>query len=91
MRRRMDMRARAMAIAMLTLLVASAIQACPVCYGASANSAMARGTNNAIWFLLGVIFFVQLGFVALFWTFWRRAKQIRKRRERFQLIRGMAQ
>lgn len=86
----MDRRARAIAVAILTFLVASAIQACPVCYGASANSAMTRGTNNAIWFLLGVIFFVQLGFVALFWTFWRRAKEISKRRERFQLIRGMA-
>lgn len=73
----------------LTFLMASAIQACPVCYGAS-SSPMAKGTNNAIWFLLGVVFFVQLGFVALFWSFWRRATDVRKRREHFQLIKGTA-
>jgi len=81
---------KSLLLAVLMVFAAAVIQACPVCYGAATNSPMARGTNNAIWFLLGTIVFVQLGFVALFWTFWRRAKEIRKRRERFQLIRGMA-
>jgi hypothetical protein len=31
---------------------------------------------------------VQLGFVALFWSFWKRAKQMRKLREQFRVIEG---
>jgi hypothetical protein len=49
---------------------------------------MAKGMNNAILFLLGVIAFVQVAFVALFISFWRRARHIRKRREQFHLISG---
>ena len=60
------------------------LQACPSCYGAP-NSAMTRGSNNGILFMLGIVGFVQLGFVALFWSFWKRAKE---RRERFHVIEG---
>jgi hypothetical protein len=63
--------------------------ACPSCsFGAETDSPMAKGMNNAIWFLLGVIGFVQIAFVALFISFWRRARYLRKRREQFHLIAG---
>ena len=67
-------------IAVCLLLVPSILSACPVCYGAP-NSPMTTSSNNAIMFLLGVVGFVQIGFIALFWTFWRRAKELRRRRE----------
>lgn len=62
--------------------------ACPVCYGDS-DSPMAQGANNAVLFLLGVVLLVQAGFVALFYTFWRRSTALRRRRESFKLIQGM--
>jgi hypothetical protein len=52
--------------------------ACPVCYGPS-DSPMAKGMNNAIGFLLAIVAFVQIGFAALFITFWRRAREQRRR------------
>lgn len=73
---------------LLIILAAPVIaHACPVCFG-SADSELTKGAQNGIWVLLGVIGFVQLGFVALFWTFWRRARALRKRREQFHLIEG---
>ena len=55
-------------IAICMLLVPSILSACPVCYGAP-NSPMTKSSNNAIMFLLGVVGFVQVGFIALFWSF----------------------
>lgn len=72
-------------IAVATLLVPTVLSACPVCYGAP-NSPMTKSSNNAIVFLLSVIGFVQVGFVAMFWSFWRRAKALRRLRESFHLI-----
>ena len=51
---------------------------------------MTKSSNNAIVFLLGVIGFVQVGFVAMFWSFWRRAKELRRLRESFRVIEGGA-
>jgi len=51
---------------------------------------MTQGTSNGILFLLGVIGLVQIGFVALFVNFWRRARALRRRRESFHLIEGGA-
>jgi hypothetical protein len=51
---------------------------------------MTKSSNNAIIFLLGVIGFVQVGFVAMFWTFWRRARELRRLRESFHVIEGGA-
>ena len=76
-------------IAVWLLLVPSILSACPVCYGAP-NSPMTTSSNNAIMFLLGVVGFVQVGFIALFWTFWRRAKELRRRRESFAVLDGGA-
>jgi len=71
------------------LLSAISVNACPVCFGNPA-SPLTKGTSNGILFLLGVIGLVQLGFVALFVTFWRRARSLRRRRESFHLIEGGA-
>jgi hypothetical protein len=60
---------------------------CPVCFG-DPNSALTKGTGNGVLFLLGIVGFVQLGFIALFWSFWKRAKQMRKLREQFHVIEG---
>jgi hypothetical protein len=46
--------------------------------------------DAAIWFLLSVLGLVQIGFVALFISFWRRARELRRRREEFHLIEGGA-
>ncbi|HVT43510.1 MAG TPA: hypothetical protein VMT00_03890 [Thermoanaerobaculia bacterium] len=87
-RRRFTRPAVLLAFAGIILLVIPEIAlACPVCYG-EPDSAMTKGMNNGILVLLGIVGFVQLGFVALFWSFWRRAKQIRARREQFHLIEG---
>lgn len=71
------------------LLSAIPAWACPVCFG-NPDSPLTKGTSNGILFLLGVIGLVQIGFVALFITFWRRARAIRRRRESFHLIEGGA-
>ncbi len=86
----MTRRARFVVIAaVLSLLVPAILSACPVCYGAP-NSPMTKSSNNAIIFMLGIIGFVQVGFVAMFWSFWRRAKGLRRRRESFRLLDGGA-
>lgn len=85
----MTRKAQFVVIAVCLLLVPSILSACPVCYGAP-NSPMTTSSNNAIMFLLGVVGFVQIGFIALFWTFWRRAKELRRRRESFAVLDGGA-
>jgi hypothetical protein len=81
--------ARFVVIAVVLLLTPALLSACPVCYGAP-NSPMTKSSNNAIVFLLGVIGFVQVGFVAMFWSFWRRAREMRRLRESFHVIEGGA-
>jgi heme/copper-type cytochrome/quinol oxidase subunit 2 len=83
----MTRRARFVAIVIVLLLAPAILSACPVCYGAP-NSPMTKSSNNAIIFMLGIIGFVQVGFVAMFWSFWRRAKELRRRRESFRLLDG---
>ena len=85
----MTRRTQFVVIAVVLLLVPSILSACPVCYGAP-NSPMTKSSNNAIIFMLGIIGFVQVGFVAMFWSFWRRAKELRRRRESFRLLDGGA-
>lgn len=80
---------RIVAIAAVLLLAPAILSACPVCYGAP-NSPMTKSSNNAIMFMLGIIGFVQVGFIAMFWSFWRRAKELRRRRESFRLLDGGA-
>lgn len=77
------------AAVLLFVLVPAASYACPVCFGAP-GSPQTKGMNNAIWFLLGTIGLVQAGFVALFVTFWKRARAAQRRRESFRLLDGGA-
>lgn len=70
-----------------TLAAAQPAGACATCYGA-ADSAMTAGMNAGILTLLAVIGGVQVGFVALFWSFRRRSRRLREQRERFHLIHG---
>lgn len=63
------------------------VNACPVCFG-NPNSPLSKGATNGVLFLLGIIGIVQIGFVALFITFWRRARAMKKFREQFQVIEG---
>ena len=68
------------------LFAAPAAFACPVCFGAAGPQQ--DGVNNAIFFMLAIVGVVQLGFAALFWTFWKRGRALRKHREEFRLIKG---
>jgi hypothetical protein len=85
----MTRKTQVVVIAISILLIPSVLSACPVCYG-SPDSPMTKSSNNAIMFLLGVVGFVQVGFIALFWTFWRRAKELRRRRDSFSVMDGGA-
>ena len=75
--------------AALVLGAAAPAAACPVCFGAS-DDPMAAGMNNGIFFLLGVIGMVQIGFVALFVSFRRRGKAYQERKDSFEVINGGA-
>ncbi len=71
----------------VVLFAPAAARACATCFGA-ADSAMTAGMNHAILTLLGVVGVVQAGFIALFWSIWRRSRRLRERRESFHLIDG---
>ena len=74
-------------ITLILLFTAQSAWACPVCYG-NPGDPMVKGTNNGVWVLLGVIGFVQIGFAAMFWSFWRRMKQQKRFRDQFHVIEG---
>lgn len=74
-------------LASIVALLPTIASACPVCFG-DPNSAMVKGTNNGIFFLLGVIGFVQVGLGAMFIAFWRRARGLRARRDALRVING---
>jgi len=76
--------------AVAVLIIAPGLaEACAVCYG-SVDSPLIDGVNNGILVLLGVIAAVQIGFVALFLSIRRRARQVRQQTERFQVNQGGA-
>ena len=70
-----------------SIVLAEPANACAVCYGAE-GSDMTTGMNNGIVTLLGVIGFVQVGFVGLFGSIWYRTRKLRKHREQFHVIEG---
>ncbi|HJQ36619.1 MAG TPA: hypothetical protein VKB93_05735 [Thermoanaerobaculia bacterium] len=74
-------------LVLFLLFIADSASACPVCYGAPGDP-MVKGTNNGVWVLLGVVGFVQVGFIAMFWSFWRRAKAQKRFRDQFHVIEG---
>ena len=74
------------AIAALAILTfAPTALACPVCFGAP-DDPMVKGVNNGIWVLLGLVAVVQVGFAAMFWSFWRRAREQKRFRESLRVI-----
>ena len=77
-------------VAIVVMLIAAPIaSACPVCFG-SPGDPLVKGANNGIAVLLGIIVLVQIGFAALFVSFWRRARALQRRREQFHVIEGGA-
>ena len=83
---------RSLIVIMATCLAASflapsAASACEACFGA-ADAAATKGMNNAIFFLLGVIGFVQVGFIKLFWDFHKRSRSLIERKEKFRIVQG---
>ena len=83
------MNKRAALIAVVLIACATLASACPVCYG-NQQTPLTKSAGNGVLFLLGIVGSVQIGFVALFVTFWRRARAIRRHRESFHLIEGGA-
>ena len=81
------MRTRAVVLAVVLICVAVAASACPVCYG-NQQTPLTKSASNGILFLLGIVGSVQVGFVALFISFWRRTKALQQKREQFQIIEG---
>lgn len=69
------------------ILAAPVLHACPVCWGAP-DDPMVKGVNSGIWVLLGLVGFVQVGFVAMFYSFWRKAREHRRFRESLRVIEG---
>ncbi len=67
------------------ILIAPAALACPVCFG-SPDDPMVKGVNNGIWVLLSLVGLVQIGFVAMFWSFWRRAREQKRFRDSLRVI-----
>lgn len=80
-------RALPSALCALVLLLAQDAAACSVCYGAPGDP-LVKGANNGIMFLLGIVGFVQIGFIAMFWSFWRKAREQRRFRESLRVIEG---
>jgi uncharacterized membrane protein len=77
----------AMFVAILLLMAVPAAMACPACYGAP-GSPMTKGASNGVWFMLGIVGFVQIGFLAMFIGFWRRSRALRRVRESLRVIEG---
>jgi heme/copper-type cytochrome/quinol oxidase subunit 2 len=69
------------------LALPQALSACPLCYG-DPSSPMAKGASNAVWFMLAIVGIVQAGFVALFFQFRKRSRELRQQRESFRLLEG---
>lgn len=79
-------RRAAVLVSALWFLVFPAIaEACTVCYG-EPGTPMTDGARNGVFFLLGVIGAVQIGFVAMFVSFWRKAKEVQKRKESWRVV-----
>lgn len=74
-------------LAVMLVFAPVAAEACTVCWG-SPDDPMVKSVNKGIWVLLGFIGFVQIGFAALFFSFWRRSRDLRRFRESLQVIEG---
>ena len=68
-----------------TTFLALDAHACAVCWGAP-DHPLVKGANMGIWVLLGIVAFVQAGFIALFWSFWKRGRDQQRFRESLRVI-----
>jgi Na+/proline symporter len=75
------------AVVILVFAFAAVASACPVCYGTQ-QTPLTKSVSNGVLFLLGIVGSVQIGFVALFVSFWKRTKALQQKREQFQIIEG---
>ena len=80
-------RLRLAAAIVLVAMIAPSAFACAVCWGAP-DDPMVKGVNSGIWVLLGLVAFVQIGFIAMFYSFWRKAREHRRFRESLRVIEG---
>ena len=78
---------RALLIAVVLIGIAAVASACPVCYGTQ-QTPLTKSAGNGVLFLLGIVGSVQIGFVALFFSFWKRTKALQQKREQFQILEG---
>lgn len=78
---------KAALIAVVLFACATLASACPVCYG-NQQTPMTKSAGNGVLFLLGIVGSVQVGFVALFVSFWKRTKALQQKHEQFQIIEG---
>ena len=69
------------------IVFAEPLMACTVCMGAP-DDPMTQGVSRGVWILLGIVFVVQALFVALFLTFWKRSRDLKKFRESLRVIEG---
>lgn len=60
----------------LVLLTANVADACSVCFG-DPNAQMTKGAEQGVWFLLGIMVLVQIGFGIFFFHLHRRARGFR--------------
>jgi len=76
-------------VAVLVLGGTRIATACPVCFG-DPNAQMSKGAEQGVWFLLGVMFFVQIGFGIFFLYLRRRLRDVRDPMPRpvFRLVKG---
>ncbi len=77
------------AAAAALLLVPRLAAACAVCFG-DPNAQMTKGAEQGVWFLLGVMILVQIGFGIFFFYLRRRAQRFPDPMPRpvFRLVKG---
>jgi len=84
--------AAAFAAALASLLVPRLAAACAVCFG-DPSAQMTKGAEQGVWFLLGIMVLVQIGFGIFFFYLRRRAQHFRDPvgRPVFRLVKGYPQ
>jgi hypothetical protein len=77
------------AVLAIAAAVPGAAAACAVCFG-DPSAQMTKGAEQGVWFLLGIMVLVQVGFGIFFFHLRRRAQHFRDPRPRpvFRLVKG---
>ena len=76
-------------VAALTLATPRSVAACAVCFG-DPGAQITKGAEQGVWFLLGIMVLVQVGFGIFFLYLRHRARQFRDPigRPVFRLVKG---